>query len=203
MWAGDPLTGNWVARLQRFAAAKLEHCELCGSTIPAQHAHLLDIETRQTVCACRACAAVLGGRREGRFRRIPPGARALPEFRLSDVGWASLQIPIGIAFLFHSTRAGGPLALYPGPAGTTESQLHPETWASIVTDNPSLADMEPDVEALLAHRLRGQREYFRVPIDRCFVLVALIRKHWRGISGDDKVWEAIEGFFAELRGAHG
>jgi hypothetical protein len=192
--------GNWVARLQRFVQAPRERCELCGLAIAADHPHLLDLQANQAVCCCRGCATVLGG--AGRFRRIPASVRRLPGFRLTDAEWASLQIPIGLAFLLRSTRAG-PLALYPGPAGTTESLLEPKLWAGILADNPALADLEPDVEAVLANRLRGQREYFRVPIDRCFLLVSLIRKHWRGITGGESVWEAIDTFFAELRAAHG
>ena len=46
-----------------------------------------------------------------------------------------------------------------------------------------LAELEPDVEALLVNRMKGERAYYRAPIDECFKLVGLIRMHWRGLSG--------------------
>ena len=62
-----------------------------------------------------------------------------------------------------------------------------------------MADLEPDVEALLVNRIDGAREYYRVPIDRCFALVGLIRTRWRGLSGGAEAWQAIHEFFAGLR----
>jgi Family of unknown function (DUF5947) len=62
-----------------------------------------------------------------------------------------------------------------------------------------LRDLQPDVEALLVNRTKGCREYYRVPIDRCYLLVGLIRTHWRGLSGGSEAWDAIDGFFARLR----
>jgi hypothetical protein len=55
-----------------------------------------------------------------------------------------------------------------------------------------------ELEALLVNRLNGAREYYRAPIDVCFELVGLIRLHWRGFSGGDKVWQEINAFFAKL-----
>jgi hypothetical protein len=43
-----------------------------------------------------------------------------------------------------------------------------------------------------------KREYYVVPVDVCFELIGLIRLHWRGFSGGDKVWEEVERFFAKL-----
>jgi len=45
-------------------------------------------------------------------------------------------------------------------------------------------------------RVRDAREYFQAPIDRCYALVGLIRTKWRGLSGGDEAWKAIDGFFA-------
>ena len=59
--------------------------------------------------------------------------------------------------------------------------------------------MAADVEALLVNRVGTKREYYLVPIDLCFELIGLIRVHWRGLSGGDKVWEEVEQFFSKLR----
>jgi hypothetical protein len=125
--------------------------------------------------------------------------RYLADFCLSDAQWESLLIPIGMAFFFHSSPAGKTLALYPSPAGATESLLDLSAWASVVEENPVLSEMEPDVEALLVNRVRGAADYYVAPIDECYKLVGLIRAGWRGLSGGAEVWQAIEGFFAELK----
>jgi len=59
--------------------------------------------------------------------------------------------------------------------------------------------MEPDVEALLVNRLKGAREYYLTPIDKCYELVGLIRANWRGLSGGSEVWKEIAYFFDRLK----
>jgi hypothetical protein len=142
---------------------------------------------------------LFGNRDDGRYRLVPEEIRVLDDFRLSDAEWDALGIPIGLAFFFFSTPEGRILALYPGPAGPTESLLTLDAWTGLVARNPFLADLEPDVEALLVNRVNGANEYYVMPIDRCYALVGLIRTHWQGIAGGEEVWEAIGSFFASLR----
>ena len=189
---------NWVRQLQRFAAPPVEHCELCRATIPAEHAHLVDIVGRRLLCACRGCVAT-ASRSDGPIRLPPRRARAFPDFRMTESEWDSLQIPIDMAFIFHSTPEGRPIALYPGPAGATESLLNLDGWSQLVVANPVLGSLQPDIEALLVNRTHGSREYYGVPIDRCYALVGTIRRQWRGLSGGSEAWEAIGGFFDRLR----
>ena len=151
------------------------------------------------VCACDACAVLFSGGQSGRYRRVPRRIEFLPDFRLSEVQWESLLIPINLAFFFHSSQAGRVLAVYPSPAGATESLLGLEAWHSLVQENPILAELEPDVEALLVHRIGHAREHYRVPIDQCYKLVGLIRLHWHGLSGGREVWEKVGEFFAGLK----
>jgi hypothetical protein len=40
-----------------------------------------------------------------------------------------------------------------------------------------------------------------VPVDDCYRLVAIVRRHWRGMYGGDTVWEEIQRFFGGLRPA--
>jgi hypothetical protein len=89
--------------------------------------------------------------------------------------------------------------MYPGPAGATESMLDLSAWDALVCANPWLGELERDVEALLVNRIGGAREYYRVPIDRCYALVGTIRTHWHGVSGGQGSREAIQAFFARLR----
>jgi hypothetical protein len=55
------------------------------------------------------------------------------------------------------------------------------------------------VEALLVNTARDRREYWIAPIDDCYRLVAIVREHWRGLSGGTQVWPAIDAFFAALQ----
>ena len=90
------------------------------------------------------------------------------------------------------------MAVYPSPAGGTESLLTLEAWSQLEEENPVLRELEPDVEALLVNRVGHTRGYYRVPIDECYRLVGLIRASWRGLSGGAEVWEEINRFFADL-----
>ena len=103
---------------------------------------------------------------------------------MTDSQWDGLMMPINMAFFFKSTPQGRVIALYPSPAGATESLLSFDTWEEIEIENPVLFEMEADVEALLVNRIGHSRgftdpEYYMVPIDECFKLVGLIRSRWR------------------------
>jgi hypothetical protein len=135
----------------------------------------------------------------GRWKLLPRDASALPALQMSDEEWDAFALPINLAFFFHSTVAGRVLAMYPSPAGAMESLLPITRWEALVKANPALARMEPDVEALLVNRLGTKRAHYVAPLDICFELVGLIRLHWRGLSGGDRVWREIEGFYAKLK----
>jgi Family of unknown function (DUF5947) len=177
---------------------------MCSAELAADHQHLIEPSNRKLICSCDACAILFSGGAETKYRRVPRRIRFLPDFHLTDAQWESLMIPINMAFFFHSTAAEHVLALYPSPAGATESLLSLDSWEEIVQSNPMLKEMEPDVEALLVNRVGVARgysdaEYYLVPIDECYKLVGLIRAHWRGLSGGTKVWEEIAEFFAGLK----
>ncbi len=189
---------NWVSRLRRFLAqTPHEACDFCSAKIGFEHAHLIERATRKFFCACQGCAFSLGD--SERFCLVEPRIDALDNFSLSDADWSGLRIPIDMAFVLQSSPHGGPLAVYPGPAGATESLLSPAVWARLSRANPVLAQMRPDVEALLVNRTKGRCEYFLVSIDHCYALIGLIRTHWRGLAGGSQAWDAIGEFFAKLR----
>ena len=179
--------------------AVVERCEMCSAELSAEHEHLVDVSNRQLACACQACAILFSGKANPRYRRVPRRIRYLANFELTDAQWDSLLIPINMAFFFQSSASGKMVALYPSPAGATESLLDFESWDEILRDNPVLQEMEPDTEALLVNRVRGASEYYLLPIDECYKLVGLIRVHWHGLSGGTEMWEEIGKFFAELK----
>ncbi|MBV9642828.1 MAG: hypothetical protein JO334_04575 [Verrucomicrobia bacterium] len=164
---------------------------------------MLEITTGQIVCACDSCGLRFPTALEGRFRLIPREVRSLPELYWTESEWESFAIPINLAFFFHSTPEKRTKAMYPSPAGATESLLPLNAWDSLVAQNLSLTRLEPDVEALLVNRVGSKREHYLAPIDVCFELVGLIRLHWRGLAGGEIVWEKIDQFFSRLqREAH-
>jgi hypothetical protein len=176
-----------------------EMCDLCGTTVPPDHRHMLNLFERQIVCVCESCWALRSG--DAEFR--PTGNRTiwLDDFALPDELWAQFRIPIGLAFFMHSSVTNCVVALYPSPAGATESELHFETWNRLVEMNPLLEDLEPDAEGLIVNRMGDRSAYAIAPIDRCYMLVGIIKAAWEGISGGPALEEAVERYFDELREA--
>lgn len=177
----------------------LERCELCNLILPPIHRHLLDVASRQVACSCDPCALLFQNAVGAKFKLIPRDARSLPDFHMTDGEWESLALPIDLAFFFYSTPDKKMTAIYPSPAGPTESLLPLTAWETLVMQNPALREMQADVETLLINRAANAREYFIAPIDKCYELVGTIRMHWRGLSGGDEVWREIENFFVRLR----
>lgn len=193
------------SRLGRLAqrerpAAPLERCELCSAPIAAEHRHLLDLERRELMCACRACATLFdrGAAGGGHYRLVGDRRLRVDDLELSDLAWEELRLPVDIAFLFHHSGEGRVMAFYPGPMGATESLLTLDAWRDLEAANPLLRTLEPDVEALLVNRARGARRAWIVPMDACFELVGVIRTRWRGLTGGKDVWQALTAFFDDL-----
>jgi hypothetical protein len=201
MNAGLPAGQRAFAALRQLVRQRppAERCELCSAELPAEHEHLIEPATRRLVCSCTACAILFGGQQSARYRRVPRGIRYLGDFRLTEGQWEELHLPINLAFFFYSSPAGRVIAAYPSPAGATESLLPLEAWHELEAENPVLRELDPDVEALLVHRVGSAREHYLVPIDECYKLVGLLRTSWRGLSGGTEVWDAIGWFFVNLK----
>ena len=196
----NPASGAF-ANLQRFVRkprAAAHWCELCAARIAAEHQHLLELEKRQVVCACEACAILFVDNARQRYKRIPREVRRLRDFRMDDQEWESLLIPIKLAFFVESSTRGRVVAQYPSPGGVMESSLDLEYWSTIAEHNSVFSSFAPDVEALLVNRVSDPPQYYRAPIDHCYRLVGIIRSHWRGLSGGPEVWKQIDVFFENL-----
>ena len=192
--------------LRKPVAVTGERCDFCAEPIGPEHGHLVDLTARRIMCGCRPCYLVFEpeGAARGRYKPVPNRYLEIENLALDDAAWESLQIPIGLAFFFRNSIEGKLLAFYPGPAGATESQLPLDAWESIAANDPVLATLADDVEAILLHR-RGEREpggattrCFLVPIDAAYELVGLIRTSWRGFDGGEDAWRRIDAFFASL-----
>jgi hypothetical protein len=199
-------TGPPLAALRRVTRTRPElpdgeRCEMCAAPIGAEHSHVVNLDSRGLMCTCRACyllftdeAATL------RYRAVPERYLSFGELTLDARAWDELEIPVGLAFLFHNSVQERTVAFYPGPAGATESELPLLAWQRIVDANPGLAVVRPDVEALLLRRTEaGSGSCHLVPIDACYELVGRLRQLWRGFDGGQQAHEAMDEFFATVQ----
>jgi hypothetical protein len=176
---------------------------MCAEPISARHQHVVDLDTRGLVCTCRGCYLLFAteGARQ-RHRAVPERYLSFPEFRLGPGQWEDLEIPVGLAFFFHNSVQDRTIAFYPGPAGATESELPLAAWQSVVADNPQIAMVAADTEALMIRAPgpgRPVAEALLVPIDACYELVGQLRQLWRGFDGGQNAHEGIESWFAGVR----
>ena len=190
------------------ARPPIERCEMCAEPIGEEHGHVANLEDRRILCTCRPCTLLFthagaGSERRDdadspvrRFRAVPERYRYDPDFSMSEGDWDELAIPVRMAFFFRNSGMGRTVAFYPSPGGATESELPLDAWVRVLAANPAVADVEPDVEALLVDRESGA---YLVPIDVCYELVGLVRLHWKGFDGGEEAWSRIEAFFAGLR----
>lgn len=189
-----------------------ERCEMCAEPIGEGHGHVANLEDRRILCTCRPCTLLFAHEGAGserrdddasapespvrRLRAVPERYRYDPDFAMSEADWDELAIPVRMAFFFRNSGMGRTVAFYPSPGGATESELPLDAWRRVLAANPAIADVEPDVEALLIDRKSGA---YLVPIDVCYRLVGLVRLHWKGFDGGEEAWSGIDAFFVGLR----
>ncbi len=212
--------------LRKPAPVTAERCDFCALPLPPEHGHLVDLTARRIMCGCRPCYLVFEpeGAARGRYKPVPTRYASLDDHSIDDATWDALQIPIGLAFFFHNSVEKRVIALYPGPAGATESQLPLEAWSTLAA-HPVVAGMEADVEALVLRRLGGAghagraafngvpkgavlqvaaqgagtitRSYV-IPIDKAYELVGVIRSSWKGFDGGEEAHGRIDAFFDDV-----
>ena len=173
-----------------------EACELCGLGISDEHKHLIHLEQRRIVCTCATCWSIRSG--DAEFRPVGNRRVWLDELRITDEQWAAFGIPIGLAFFMISSVTGSVIALYPSPAGATESELDLAAWTSLCEANPEL-ELEPDSEALIVNRLGDEPQQMIAPIDAAYGLVGVVKDSWEGITGGAGVPAAVSAYLEELR----
>jgi Fe-S cluster biogenesis protein NfuA len=171
-------------------------CELCPIGISGEHKHLIHLEERRIVCVCATCWSLRSG--DAEFRPVGNRRVWLEDLRITGEQWAAFQIPIGLAFFMISSITGTVIALYPSPAGATESELDLRAWASVCEANPEL-ELEPDSEALVVNRLADPPQHMIVPIDAAYGLVGVVKSSWEGITGGAGVADAVAEYLEDLR----
>jgi Family of unknown function (DUF5947) len=179
-----------------------ERCEMCATPVGEQHQHVVDLVGRGLMCTCRPCYLLFtADGAELRYRAVPDRYLSFPDVVLDARQWDELEIPVGLAFFFVNSQLDRTVAFYPGPAGTTESELPLGAWDRIVDAHPVLRSLAPDVEALIVRmpdRTHRDAASFLVPIDRCYELVGALRRVWRGFDGGQEARALLDAFFADL-----
>lgn len=178
--------------------AVTERCGLCAAPVAGDHRHVLDEQSADVMCACVPCSLLFQREATGadRYSLIPSARR-----RLADLPVGRLDVPVGLAF-FVKERDGRVIGHYPSPLGSTRAEVDADAWHAVSSGAPALLDMAPRVEALLVRTSSRPviGEYWIVPVDECYRLVAVIRRYWTGMSGGSAVWREIARFFDQLAG---
>ncbi len=177
-------------------------CEMCAEPIADEHQHVVNVEGRQLMCACRGCYLLFTDTgAKLRYRAVPDRYLMLDDFAVGRRRWEALQIPVGLAFFFRNSSLQRTVAFYPGPAGATESELDLQAWADIRTAEPRVDLLAEDTEALLVwvpdSPDAAPRGYL-VPIDACYEFVGRLRILWHGFDGGRQARDYIDGFFELL-----
>ena len=202
--SGGPRTG--LSALRRLTApapeqeqeAPRQDCEMCGVAIADEHGHVADTHDHRLLCVCRPCSLLFDptGAGGSRYRGLGTDVLRVEDLRLDEDQWDALQIPVELAFFLR--QAGRYQAFYPGPSGATESLLDLEAWERVLEDNPPLAQVREETEAVLLRHDDPGFTCYVVPVDLCYELVGLVRTHWVGMAGGHEVWEHLGAFFAGL-----
>lgn len=159
---------------------------------------MVDVEASRLICYCSPCSTLLVRPRADTLRLVPQGVREITDIELDDAAWQSFRLPVAVAFFFYSTPAQRVVAFHPGRMGATQAVLHRSTWEALTDQNPILATLHPDVEALLVDRSGAPGRHWLVPIDVCYRLATLVRSHWKGFGGGPQVWREIARFLSVI-----
>jgi uncharacterized protein DUF5947 len=191
------LGGQRLGEQRRNDPPGTERCEMCQTILDDRHGHLVDMDKRSIVCACRACYLLFTreGAAGGRHKAVPERICHDPGRPLADADWSELQIPVAMAFFFVNSALGRVVAGYPSPGGVTECELDLEAWDRLAAAYPLFGEMAPDTEAIFVHK----SEVFLIPIDMCYSLVGELRLYWQGFDGGAEAREALARFLAGLR----
>ena len=201
----DPLAA--VRRLRRMPSEPRpragETCEICREAVGPEHNHLVDLERRTLMCACRLCWLLFApeGAGGGHYKAVPERYVAFPDLELSHGEWDALQIPVSVAFFFLNSSIDRVAAFYPGPPAQRNHSCRWTRGTSSRWRTPSWPRSSRTSRRSWCGPTRGapSTECFLVPIDACYELVGRLRTLWRGFDGGREANEALEEFFAGIR----
>jgi hypothetical protein len=175
---------------------------MCGAPIGESHDHVARLDVRELLCVCRACRLLFAhdASARGKYRPVSDRWLAGAPYRLTELEWARLGIPVRMAFFVVDSSRQAPVGFYPSPGGVIEAAIDGGAWDGITRAGAVLSALAPDVEAWLVDgRNRDGFDGWVVPVDACYELVARVRLHWSGFDGGDEARARIDAFFDDVR----
>ena len=182
-----------------------ERCELCPSPLPGRHGHLVDLEARSLLCACRGCYLLFTstGRAVTATGPCPRSTAGSPGSRSrrpsgtacrSRSAWPSSSSTRPSAAWPPSTRArpGRPSPSCPSAPGRSWPARTPSWPPCVPTWRRSWCGPTGPGTAI---------EGFVVPIDACYELVGRLRMSWRGFDGGSEARDHLGGILRLGAGA--
>lgn len=195
--------------LAPFASASATHareprCEICACALGSAHRHVVELGKRGVLCACQACAILFGHAAPGaQFRTVPQRYLTDKTFAPPAERWASLGIPVTLAFFYEDSVRHTVVACYPGLAGIVDADLDAFAWSELLAVTSLAPLVEPDVEALVVRGGRAEPSCHLVPITAAYELVGRLRASWQGFTGGDAAERELAQFFADVEGRGG
>lgn len=171
-------------------------CEGCDGVLALSHHHVVDVQGHLR-CVCAACAARLPSSEPARFRAVGTRVLSDPRLQVDAAEWEAIGVPLPFGFVTYHTPTHRWVARAPTPTGPLERVVDPQGWLSLAGRTPLVAQIRPDVEALLVGG-RPTPQAWLAPIDACYELQGYVRRHWRGAQGAAG-WLVLDTFFDRLR----
>ena len=156
------------ARRRRRRRGRPRALRPCSAPIAPEHRHLLDLDQRELMCACRACSLL--------FDRGAAGAATTGSCPTGGCG-STASSSTTLAGRSCGSRSTWPSSSAARKRAGAWSRSTRARWArrsrccgsrpgrSSRPTTPCSPTLEPDVEALLVNRARGARRHWLVPID--------------------------------------
>ena len=174
------------------------------------HSHVANIADRRLMCTCRGCYLLFtaaGGRRPADARGARRSTASSTTSRSPRQQWDDLAIPVDLVFLFRQSDAedadgrAAARRLLPEPGRRDRVRARPRRRGSGSPRRTRRSATWPTTSQAALLRRTGPGEFtcLLVPIDACYELVGLVRKHWTGFSGGAEVWQRIDEFFDRCR----
>nr|PZN28442.1 MAG: hypothetical protein DIU78_02665 [Pseudomonadota bacterium] len=159
-------------------------CELCGTKLAIEHAHVLDLSTRMLSCSCRACAALFDDTGTSRYRTVPRRVLFEEPFPIGSEERHALEGAPEVLGVFYDSSAAAWVALCPGRSGAVERPLE-RTLCDAVLEKSRLGPMlNPDVEALLVRaRDDDSSRAWIVPIDVGYAVIDACTRDTPSLDG--------------------
>ena len=118
----------------------------------------------------------------------------LDDFASSTTTCGRLPDPDRPGVLHALERSGGIVALYPSPAGATESRASTRRWTALVAAQPrARPTSSPTPRRWSSTAWPSRHQHAIVPIDRATGSSGCVKSSWEGISGGSALEAAVAG----------